>query len=148
MSKEKEEMRFKTLFCVAVFSVFVSCNSYLQELQIFPQCQILKIGLPMECSPDDVHYWTIYVNTAPDSLMVKMFYQQTVGIDFLLLPPKRLKFEHGVHPMSWITCPWGLDTEGRIRFEFTVWNRYNKVTLNRWVTIKKKNQPALKFKFF
>ena len=138
-------MKLKTILIVACF-IFMSCQSHLQELKVFPQCQILQIDIPLEAAPDDVYYWTVWVNKATDSLEVKMFYQQRQGLDFLLLPPKLLKFERDVYPMMWITCPWGLDAVGKIRFEFRVWNRYTEVRQTRWVDIKKKHNRALKLK--
>lgn len=132
---------------VALFLLFMSCVSHLQELPIFPNCKILKVDFPMEGAPDQTYYWTVWANTACDSLEVITYIQQNIGMDFALL--KQLgEFEHDVHPMSWITRNWETDGVGKFRIQIRTWNRYTEDVQIKWLKIEEKSIPALRYKFF
>ena len=125
--------------------LFLSCETYLRSIPSFPECKILKVQFPIEGEPKELYSWTVWTNTAVDSLEVVTYYQERVGVEFFALA-QRSGVEHGVHPMSWVTSTWGAVQPGKYKLEFRVWNRWGEDFHVRWITIEHRYESKMQFR--
>ena len=115
----------------------MSCSTYIKSLPTFPDVKILKVYFPFEAEPNEIIEWTVWANSAADSLQVDTYYNSKADYINKILLTQKNKFYHAQSPVSGIRGDWAASIPGKYELKIKVWNKWSSDTSYRFITIKK-----------
>ncbi len=136
MVTEKKENKTTYLNLLLFFILpLLSCNTYIRKIPTFPEAKILKVYFPHTVEPNEIAEWTVWANSATDSLKVESYYNDDISRRDVLLTQKA-KFTHGNAPVSGVQGSWYANMAGKYQLTITAWNRWTKDVVYRFIDVE------------
>lgn len=125
----------RLLTALLTMCLLSSCTSYIRQIPSFPECKILKVSMDKALiRPYQMARYTIWVNTAVDSVKVITIYRRDRNKTSLLV--QRGRMYHTQSPVSGIEFDWMTNAEGDYSLEIEAWNRWSRDEYSYWLTVE------------
>ena len=129
---------YMLLCALLVFISFsiAGCTTYIRKIPTFPEAKILKVYFPFEVEPNEIAEWTVWANSATDSLKVESYYNSGLSADRDILLTQKSKFNHGNAPVSGVQGSWYANMAGKYQLTITGSNRWTQDVVHRFIDVK------------
>ena len=126
----------RLLTAVLTMCILSGCSSYIRSIPTFPECKILKVsGFPAELRLQTKYHYTVWTNTAVDTVISRTYYDRDRADRVLLT--QRGVMHHTQAPVSGVEFDWMSNAVGRYRIEVLAKNKYDKDSRVLWVDVSR-----------